>query len=301
MSITVQARWLVIAAVVAADAVGLRHLGMRLVPSGLVGLGLALTLCAAIALFYTRWRPDERLADLAHLVAQLFAFFAAAGVFSYILMAASAPVPPVDDALTRADLALGFDWRLWFLWTQAHPLLGTVFQLVYMSALPQIAIITLYLSLTGQRECGSEFLWTIMLSLLIIIPLSALFPAMSAFAYHQMGLEKASFLHDLAGLRRGEIHEIDLARMQGVIAFPSFHTTLAVLFVYVLRKRRAPFVIAALVNGLMLLSIPSEGGHYLMDVIAGAVTTFVAILATRWLERLFNRLPMGSPAPDAAG
>lgn len=287
MSATARAKWLIIAALAVLDAIGMEHYGLRLVYSGLAGLAAALALCATVILIYDRWRPDERVVDLAQTTALLFAFFAAAGVFSYLAVAATATWPPVDEVFARADEALGFDWRLWFRWVEAHPLLHGLLRLTYMSATPQIPAIILYLSLTGRPKRGSELMWTMMLSLLIIIPLSALLPAMSAFGYYRLGLDQASYMPDLLALRNGAFHEIDLARMQGLVTFPSFHATLGVLFTYVLRKNRALCGMASVLNALMILSVMSEGGHYLVDAIAGTAVAVTAIWAT---ERLQTRL-----------
>jgi len=100
---------------------------------------------------------------------------------------------------------------------------------------------------------------------------------------------------DFTALRNGTMREISLARMEGLITFPSFHTTLAVLFVAALRRHRLALAIGAVVNGLMLLSIPSEGGHYLVDVIAGAM---VAAVAIQMAARIEARL--GAPLPGIA-
>jgi membrane-associated phospholipid phosphatase len=83
--------------------------------------------------------------------------------------------------------------------------------------------------------------------------------------------------------------------MEGLITFPSFHTTLAVLFVAALRKHRLALVIGGVVNGSMLLSIPSEGGHYLVDVFAGALVAVLAIVAAARIERR-----LAAPMPRAA-
>jgi membrane-associated phospholipid phosphatase len=94
------------------------------------------------------------------------------------------------------------------------------------------------------------------------------------------------------------MREISLSRMEGLITFPSFHTTLAVLFVAALREHRLALVIGAVVNGLMLLSIPSEGGHYLVDVFAGALVAAVAIWAASRIEqRLSVPMPRAALSP----
>ena len=78
-------------------------------------------------------------------------------------------------------------------------------------------------------------------------------------------------------MRGGGPLSFDLSQLQGLISFPSYHTVLAVLLTYA-HRRSALLPPIALVNGVMLFSIPSYGGHYLIDMIAGAA---VALLGDR--------------------
>ena len=63
------------------------------------------------------------------------------------------------------------------------------------------------------------------------------------------------------------------------------------------REPRAPsrptFLPVVALNSLMLVSIPSEGGHYLVDVFGGVAVGIVALLAMRLLP---GRLPVFAPA-----
>ena len=294
LSLSIRVRWFIILALAAADAAGLRLTGMHLEPSGVLKLGAALAAFSALALVYTRWRPRERLVDLAQTAAQLMAFFAAIGTASYLVTASALPL--VDDALAAADRVTGFDWLHWFIWVHERRIVALVLKLAYVSATPQLALIPIYLALSGQAERNSRLIWELMLSLALIVPLSALFPAASAWVHYAVtDLIPAVHMPDFTALRSGTMREIDLSRMEGLITFPSFHTTLAVLFVAALRKHRLALVIGGVVNGLMLLSIPSEGGHYLVDVIAGALIAAVAIRAAAWIEQRLS-----APMPRAA-
>lgn len=286
LPLNIVARWGVIAVLVAFDAVGLVHCGIDLAWSGLLRVGGAVLLFAALGIFYTRWRPEKRLADLAQSAASLLVFFAAMGVLSYL--AATIPIPVADDLLAQADRALGFDWPGWFAFVQQRPALQAVLHLAYMSALPQIAIITTYLALTGQRRRNSELFWTLTLSLLLIIPLSGLLPAFNASVYYDVSGFR-DHMPDFVALRTGRFDLLDLSRLQGLISFPSFHTTLAVLFSYVARGRSVAALLTALVNGMMIVAIPTEGSHYFVDVLAGAAIAVVAIVATARIEPLFER------------
>ena len=70
--------------------------------------------------------------------------------------------------------------------------------------------------------------------------------------------------------------------LKGVIAFPSYHAVLAVLFSYA-HRRSASFLPVAAFNLLMLISIPGEGGHYLANVISGLAVGGITIPTIRAL------------------
>ena len=78
-----------------------------------------------------------------------------------------------------------------------------------------------------------------------------------------------------------------MAHTQGLVSMPSFHTALAVLFTYSLRRIGWLFSIAVPLNVVMILSTPTQGGHYLADVVAGlllsalTIQTLNAIIRTR--------------------
>jgi hypothetical protein len=185
----------------------------------------------------------------------------------------------------------------WFAFVQRHPMLHALLHFAYLTALMQIAIITAWLSLTGQAERNSELLWTMMISLIIIVPVSGFLPALSATVYYGVpGM--ADHMPDLVALRSGHLAVLDLPRLQGLISFPSFHTTLGILFPYVLRRHRLALLIGVLLNAAMLAAVPTEGSHYLVDMIGGAAVAAIAIMAAAGIAARLARRPL--PAALAA-
>ncbi len=82
-------------------------------------------------------------------------------------------------------------------------------------------------------------------------------------------------------LREGTLVQIALENMQGIITFPSYHTVLAVLLVYVYRGQGRIFLGVVILNILMLLSIPVYGSHYFGDMLAGALIALLSICLVR--------------------
>ena len=69
--------------------------------------------------------------------------------------------------------------------------------------------------------------------------------------------------------------------VQGLVTFPSFHTSLAIITTYAVRGIKVVATPVAILNGIVIISTLPEGGHYLIDLIAGAVISTIAIVAIR--------------------
>jgi membrane-associated phospholipid phosphatase len=290
MSPSTRAKWLVVGAIITADALGLSSLGIRLNEAGLARVAGAVIFVGALAGFYTYLRPNPGIVDVASTMAVLLGFFAASAVLSYLLAATAFPL--VDHQLAEADRSLGFDWLTWFHWVRARPILSVVFEVIYLSAIPQLLAIALMHGFTGRFERNSELLWCLMISIAIIVPISALVPAAGAWVeFDAVRFGNEAQVHDFLAMRAGTMHELDLTRLEGLVNLPSFHTTLGVLYAYLLRGRRVLFPGATLLNAVMIVSVLSEGGHYLVDVIAGAAVAVLAIWAARRIE-----IALGRPA-----
>jgi hypothetical protein len=115
-----------------------------------------------------------------------------------------------------------------------------------------------------------------------------MFPATNPYVYY--GLEGADhFLHmqHFVGLRDGTIHVVKHINDEGLIQLPSFHTILAIMLTYNVRHNRWLFTAAVVLNTALILSCPSEGSHYFVDLIAGAAVAAATIWGVRGLGRHF--------------
>jgi len=235
-------------------------------------LALASGVTAGIALFYQISGRSARLAHAAHWVLLWLIFVNAGTVLIYV--AAVCGGPTHDVAFAALDAALGFDWTAWYNFLAPHRDLRFVLWLAYLSLFPQILISIFWFSLRDLDYFNYELLLNNIVSLLITTALFLLFPA---FGHPAPGRELE--LQVLGTLRGGGPWSFDLSQLQGLISFPSYHTVLAVLLTYA-HRHSALLGPAALVNGVMLFSIPRFGGHYLVDMIAGAAVALLAIAAT---------------------
>jgi membrane-associated phospholipid phosphatase len=71
---------------------------------------------------------------------------------------------------------------------------------------------------------------------------------------------------------------MDYNRAEDIIKFPSFHTTLAIILTYSVRHYRWALAVFVPLNCLVIVSIPTVGGQYLVDLFGGAAVAGLAII-----------------------
>lgn len=234
------------------------------------------------------------------LIAEYFALTVAAtaafGIFSYLSMTTGRPL--VDGELQAADRALGFDWLAGFHWLEAHHTASLVFQFIYNSLIYQGLYFGVLLGLMENRRGLKEMFWIVFAAGLFTSAGAALFPAYGpyvAFGEQSHG----AFLPDMMRLHAGRDLHFALTNLTGVVSFPSFHTTMALVYIYGFRKTGAVGWAIALLNVAMLTSIPFFGGHYLVDMIAGAGVALASVAAIRFTPRVLAAVRLPSVPKEA--
>ena len=215
--------------------------------------------------------------------------------------AATSGMPYRDAEFHAMDGMLGFDWHAYAALIDSSPLLTLLTRYAYASLIPQTFVLIIAQTITQKYRTLHRFLVALVISLIATCISFALAPAVSVYEYLKIPLESfenlrpiSNFQHvgPIAGLRSGEITVIHLSDLHGLITFPSFHACGAILLAWgfwSVPLLRAP---ALVLNGLMLMSVPTDGAHYLVDIIAGAALAGGAI----WLS---GRLGRRSAAFDA--
>jgi hypothetical protein len=133
-------------------------------------------------------------------------------------------------------------------------------------------------------------------------------PAMAAHFHYLVQNQRSvpdgiyPYLMDIVALRNSTFAEFTLVHAHGIVTFPSFHTTLVVLFCYSLRSTWLYWPMA-LLGVVTILSIPNIGGHYLIDIPAGAAVAASAIFVVRrWPAASFSaRFGLGRSEPVLEG
>ncbi len=245
-----------------------------MVPIGLLGL---------IAVMYSRYRPAPALAEMAVFGAKWIAFTTLGIALTYL--GASIGLPLMDSEFVRWDRALGFDWIEWVNAIATLPAAGGALALAYDSLLLQIALSIVLLAAARTPGRNKELLLGATISLLITTLIASLTPAMGPWIYFEHGItspEQIAYAKDVMALRSGHSVDFEIKNMEGILCFPSYHTVLAVLITFAHRRSRY-FAAFAAANIWMVLSIPSQGGHYFVDMVAGVAVAVIALLIVRTL------------------
>jgi hypothetical protein len=266
--------WFALLALAALDllwgrAIGF-HLTIDLGDGKLIGGGIA-------AMFLLRWFSPR-----GGMMAEYFSLTAAAtvvfAVLSYLSLASSGAM--ADAPLMAADRAMGFDWMSGYRFLLAHPLAASVLQFAYGSMVYQALYFCVLFALMDNKQQLRKMFWLVLIMGLLTSAGVMLFPALGPYNTFHAG-PPDSFVPVMQHLKSGKNLTFALGHMTGVVSFPSFHTAMALAYVWGFR-RTGPigWAIVAL-NLAMLAAIPYFGGHYLVDMMAGAGVMLVSLVLTR--------------------
>lgn len=278
--------WIAVAAAVPVAAGVVLASGMRLEFTSFLPLLGAAALLGAVHHIYTRLRPRPRLALPAGLLALLILSGLLAGIISHAGLRLHYPL--IDAWLDGADRATGIDTPRLALMLARHPYGGELLGLIYVSAFPATFLTALWLGMRGEAgrawELGLGFAGGILSAAVI----AAFFPALGNIAYHHLdgakGLPAGAgsyYLEAFHYFRDGHDPHFDLRQLSGVVEFPSFHMVMALLVPYGLRRSGALGWVAIVWSLLVVVSTIAIGGHYVIDLVGGAMLWAAWMMAAR--------------------
>jgi hypothetical protein len=143
--------------------------------------------------------------------------------------------PFADYVFIAFDTKLGFKWVDWANFVHRHWALHNSLLTAYGSLVPQISGSLLLFSLAGVSGRNAELMMSAILPLLLTSLVSAMLPALGPWVQFSYGGTQATdtlYVADVLSLRGDRSTTFTLARMQGIICFPSYHTALAILLIY---------------------------------------------------------------------
>jgi membrane-associated phospholipid phosphatase len=206
--------------------------------------------------------------------------------------------PMIDPSLATADKWLGVTAADLIRCVIAVPFAPKLLYAMYFPSVILLFLTALLLAALGRAERLAELCSAYAFCLAVATICSVLLPASGAFEY--LGLEPlfgaqlppgsgVYHLEVLHALRSTTHLAINPFGLHGLVTFPSFHTAMALMTAAAWRDHRLLKWPMFIWNGLVIVSTVPVGGHYLVDLIAGALTWFVIFrYGARWAEALIN-------------
>ncbi len=270
-------------------------------------------ICAAGALFYERVRKDERLSAMLTGTSFLVGMSASFSLLNYLLLTVAGT--RIDAQLAAIDRAMGVDWPAMMAFVAHHPVANAVLQLIYLSVLPQIALLIVAIGLAGKPRRVYSLVLSVAFGAAIsiaawTIAAWTIAPSFGAFSVYPLPQSVSSHLavaldgryaKDLIALLAQGPGHISPTDAKGLIGFPSYHAALALIVVW--QAREIPILrwVLGAVNAVVLIATPIQGGHHVIDVIAGAGVAAMAVLLAgqvlKWAGKARNP---GVLAPEPA-
>ncbi|MDA1013731.1 MAG: phosphatase PAP2 family protein [Planctomycetota bacterium] len=285
-----QLKWLIVLLTILVDAVLLARLDLAFPPGDAVQPLLVTAVLGAAAWFYRHrsWQFVLCLTALLHVTL----FTSAYSVLMYC--GGSLGRPFIDQHLSSFDALCGIHLPTIVDWANHNPAIRSVLDLAYHSLLIQTPIVIIVLGFRSKREPLEGFVLQFMVSTLITATVFFAFPAEGPFAKYgfETSASQAAYLEHIHELRSGERTIATWRGAEGLITFPSYHTTWAILLAFALRRHGWLTVLSVVLNGAVIAATLTTGWHYFADVMGGSVVAVGAIALCHALEPWLNSEPL---------
>lgn len=232
-------------------------------------------------------------------------------VLNHLVMTTALPMR--DDVLAQADAAIGFDWLGYFEFVHARPVLIVLMDAIYTSLTPLSVGAIVILVAMGRLDRAALFLESFFIVAVVCVVVGMAFPAVGTFVHYRLDLADypnfgtapgTFWIEALARLREPEgAILLDPLRLPGLAAFPSLHTAAAVILAASFWQTRLGWGVA-LFAAAIIAATPIFGGHYGVDLIAGAVVAALVFAGVARSHRTgspstkFNWSVVAKPSPQ---
>jgi membrane-associated phospholipid phosphatase len=274
---------------------------------GLTGMVVPLELAAYMIGFpafffglhvvYGKFRPVPRLSQLTGSLAILIAAACASSLVAHVGMRLGMPLQ--DNALAAADRLLGIDTPSLALAFARHPQISTMLARIYDTTVPVLFLSAIVLSLLEHERRVWELVLGYSGGLFVCCTISAVAPATANFVHAAFTAQELTGLPSGSGVfhmkavhyfRDGKALIVEAGRFAGVVTFPSFHTMMALIVGYAWRGFGLVSIATYLWATLVVVSTIPIGGHYVVDLFAGAVLWMVMVPGLAlWRSRQLGR------------
>jgi membrane-associated phospholipid phosphatase len=194
------------------------------------------------------------------------------------MVALRSGAPMADDWLRMADSTLGLSAQALVAWLAGLGVSLEPLHLIYHSSFPQVAASILLLSFLGRRVEVWRLCFLFLTTLLSCALISFAIPAYGSFVDATQATIKALppgagtfWWESLNRCRSADVAVLGLNDLGGVIAFPSFHTIMALLSIQAWWWNRSLRLPILAWNLAVIFTTLPMGGHYFVDLVAGAL------------------------------
>ena len=294
--------WILVSLISLIDAIWIAVTPIRLATSSQILICLILVLAAIIAWAADRFRHNACIYVIGNGIAFAMIAWPALRIFNHLTM--TIPLPWTDDILSQMDIALGFNWYGYIKWLNDNPLFFHAIEWTYTGLDRYSGGFFIVLAfLPRQKERCFELLALFIVVACLSMVIGTFFPAKGSMAFYHPDLSPlvnlrqtmgTYHLADMDQLRNQIAPVLNLTKLQGLVTFPSFHTAMGVLLIYVCRYNRWLLAISLTLNLSMILTTPLLGGHYFIDLIGGVLITIFSIVVVQFLASFNDKRPSNS-------
>ena len=244
-----------------------------------IAIGFVVAVVLPIAWAFQKWRHEHLPVALELTMTAVWVAIMWALASILLQAAALTPFALADTTLANIDRRFLIQTVTVVHWISNYPVVRSLFRVAY-AALDPLTILAFALPiLCGRPEHSRRFLVAVSFSLLLTIGLFAVCPAIGPWTVEGYTPSKNQALVGsyLTALKSGGASR--LGELDGIVAFPSFHTVLATLAgVTLWRNRKRRWVTAALAVGVCISTI-TTGWHYCIDVLGGIAVAVLSLTA----------------------
>jgi hypothetical protein len=202
--------------------------------------------------------------------------------------------PLIDGNLAAYDSALLLDTRSIVVAVANATAFAGLLGIAYVSSFPILLASVVLLGWTRHARPLWQLAFVFAFTAVSCATLSVFLPAAGAFSHFAYPADVLAGLPSGAGVyhlqkfgyfRHAVAPTISMSSLQGVVTFPSFHCCLALMTAFAYVQHRWLFLFSVLWNGLVIVSTVPIGGHYIVDLPAGAALWGLAYVLARALWR----------------
>ncbi len=255
---------------------------------------LPFVIVAAALLLLARYAEWRRLHYLTYDAARMSAY-ATLGLLACGFVANAGlrlGFPLIDADLATIDAAIGLDVAAATRAAAEHTAAIQFLAAVYNASHIAVAALIVGLLFCGQRVIAWEMVATAIITMQAVAILSVFMPAIGAMAHFNLldlqgnGLPVGAGVYHLAAFEAaysGSDQVFELADMEGLVTFPSFHTVLALLLTQGLAHTRLRLLGVAATCAVIVSTVPI-GGHYVIDLVAGFAIWALTVTVIRRVQ-----------------